>query len=412
MKYIVQKKKCRLCASKKILKVFELCESPLANNLYNNIKSSLNADYFPLNLMLCKNCYHLQLEHVVNSKELFSNYFYMTGISRGFKIHFKKFADDIIKKLGKSSIKNVLEIGSNDCLLLDYFKQKGCKTVGVEPATNLYNLTKKKHRIYNSFYNLKTNKKLIKNFNSFDLILANNVFAHIDNLKLVFSLLKKLMKNKSFIVFEVSYLIDVLNKKLFDTIYHEHLDYHAITPLFPFFQNLKLKIVDIENIPSHGGSIRIYVTKKGNKAKVNKIKLHNFINKEKKIGIKNVETYKKFYNNLIFQRKKIKQYFLKIKGEVVYGYGAPAKAVTMLNFFQLNHKNIKLIIDDSQLKQNKYIPGTKIKICDSKILLSKPPKFIIILAWNLYKDILPRIIKNKELKYIIIPFPNFRIIKI
>ena len=407
------KKTCRLCGSKEINKLFTLCKSPLANNLANSVKTSIFLKKIPLVLMFCAECNHIQLQHVVNKKHLFSNYFYMTGISNQFRIHFKKYSEKVIKKLNKQNQAKVFEIGSNDCTLLDFFKKKKCITVGVEPALNLYKKTKKNHEIFNCFYNSILNKKLVAKYQKFDLILANNVFAHIDYLTTVFKLIKKLMHKQSMIIFEVSYLSDVVKKKLFDTIYHEHLDYHALYPLISFFKKLNLKIIDVDKNLMHGGSIRVYIALCESKRKSSSKKINRLIDIEKEDKLFDQKTFLNFYNDLIVQKEYITSFFKKkLKNENVYGYGASAKGVTLINFFNLNEQNMQLIIDDSPLKQNKYIPGTSIKIYNSKILLSKPPTYIIILAWNVYKDILKKIKPFKEIKYVLIPLPKFKIIKL
>ena len=412
MPQIKKKKDCRLCGSKKIRNIFNLCNSPLANNLSININTSLKTKKYPLNLMICKNCKHVQLGHVVNEKKLYKNYFYMTGISKQFRDHFKNYADSTLKLFNANSNLKILEIGSNDCTLLDNFKKKRFTTVGIEPATNLWRLTKNRHKIINGFYDKKTNIKLLKKYKSFDIILANNVFAHIDNIKQIFLLLKKLMHDKSIIIFEVSYLLDVIKKKLFDTIYHEHLDYHSIEPLVSFFKKIDLKIIDLKKISTHGGSIRIYIAKNSTVRLAKTKKIYTFIENEKKNGVNKESTIVKMFNKLEVEKFKLENFFQKIKGNVVYGYGAPAKAVTLINYFNLNEENINLIIDDSKLKQNKYIPGSKIIITNSRILYSKPPKYIIILAWNIYKDILAKLKNFKNIGYIVIPLPKFRLIKL
>ena len=201
MKYIKKKRNCRLCNSKNLNKLFELCDSPLANNLALKKIDSLQSPKFPLNIMFCKKCYHVQLEHVVKASKLYSNYLYMTGISNKFKIHFEKYANEVIKRFKNFKNIKILEIGSNDCTLLDFLRKKNHITVGIEPAKNLFNITKKRHTIINDFYNNKANTILKKKFNNFDLIIANNVFAHIDNFKLVFKLLKSIIHKESLIVF-------------------------------------------------------------------------------------------------------------------------------------------------------------------------------------------------------------------
>ena len=406
------KKRCRLCNSVNLTKIVNLCNSPLANNLALTEKDSLKENYFPLNLMFCTNCKHVQLQHVINANKLYKNYLYMTGVSNQFKIHFQNYAKIALKKFKKNDNINILEIGSNDCTLLDFFKSTKCKTVGVEPAKNLWQKTKRRHKIINSFYDKKTNAILMKNYSSFDLILANNVFAHIDDLSSTFKLLKDLMHNDSIIIFEVSYLLDVLRKKLFDTIYHEHLDYHSVMPLIPFFNKMQLKIIDLENVSMHGGSIRVFVTKKKSKRVVNHNKINRLIKQEKNYGLNNKITFTDFYKKIKKEKSSLESFFNKIKDDKVYCYGAPAKAVTLINFFELNHNNINLIVDDSKLKQKRYIPGTKIKIYNSKILNTKPPKYIIILAWNVYKDIVNKLKKYNKIKYIVIPLPKFKLIKL
>ena len=412
MHTIIKRKKCRLCESNKLTRVLNLCNSPLANNLALSKQSSLKAKYYPLNLMLCTKCKHVQLEHVVNAVKLYNNYFYMTGISNQFKLHFKNYTKNILKLFNKSFSLKVLEIGSNDCTLLDFLKEKNCITVGIEPAKNLSKIKKNQHKIYNCFYNKKINEKLLKKYKNFDIIIANNVFAHIDDLKKVFVLLKSLINDQSLIIFEVSYLLDVIKKKLFDTIYHEHLDYHSIAPLIPFFNKIGLKIINIKKISTHGGSVRIYLTNNFSTRLVDSKKIKSFILKEKKCEIDKRSTFIKFYKNIENEKIKLKSFFNKIKNERVYGYGAPAKAVTLINYFNINHENINLIVDDSKLKQNKYIPGSQISITNSKVLNSKPPKYIIIFAWNVYKDILIKLKKFDKIEYAVIPLPKFKLIKL
>ena len=153
MNQIIKKRICRLCESKNLIRIINLCDSPLANNLISNKAASLNAKKYPLNLMFCNKCKHVQLEHVVSSKKLYNQYLYMTGVSQQFKTHFKDYVKKVLKLFNKSKKLKVLEIGSNDCTLLNYFKQNKCITVGVEPAKNLWKITKNNHDIFNSFYN-------------------------------------------------------------------------------------------------------------------------------------------------------------------------------------------------------------------------------------------------------------------
>ena len=412
MKNIKIKKKCRLCDSLDLSKAFNLCKSPLANNLALTQKSSIRSEIYPLNLMFCNKCKHVQLQHVVNPKCLFDKYLYTSGISNQFNNHFKKYAKVALSKFNSSRNIKVLEIGSNDCTLLNYFKKKKCLTVGIEPAKNLFKLTKNNHHIINSYYNFQTNRILLKEYGKFDLILGNNVFAHIDNIKNVFSNLIKLMNDQSIIIFEVSYLFDVINKNLFDTIYHEHLDYHSIFPFILFFKKIGLKIINLERVTVHGGSIRFYLSLLLSSRKINQKKIDYYLKNEKNSGITTKKRLFSFYSQLENEKFKLKIFFKNIKEKKVYGYGASAKAVTLIHYLNLDHKHIKLVIDDSKLKQNKYIPGRRIRITNSKILNTKPPNYLIIFAWNVYKDIMFKLKQYKKIEYIVIPLPKFKLIKL
>lgn len=411
---IKKKIKCRLCNSKDLRALFHLCNSPLANNLKNSEKTALKSFFYPLKLDICFKCKHVQLSHVVSSKLLFSNYLYKTGISTNFNNHFKKYSSETLKlfrKTSKNKLK-VLEIGSNDCTLLKHFKNNNCKTVGIEPAKNLYQLTKNDHDIFNKFFNRSVANTLKSKYGKFDIIVANNVFAHIDNLEGVFKNLIKILHSNSIIIFEVSYLLEVIKNKLFDTIYHEHLDYHNIKPLIPFLKKFNLKIINVKKVNTHGGSIRIYASQLNSDYKVNNLRLNKYLDIEKKHGLHKISTFIEYKKKLDFEKNMLSEFIKKISNKKTYGYGAAAKAVTLISYYGINKKNITCIIDDSDIKQNKYLPGSGIKIENSKILNSKPCDNVIILAWNLSSDIILKIKKFKKIKNIIVPLPKLKIIKL
>ena len=318
-------------------------------------------------------------------KLLFSNYLYKSSVSREFSNHFVEATTKYIKefKLKKKSF--IIDIGSNDGVGLLPFKNSGfTNLLGIEPASNLAKLSKKRGiKTINNFFSIKVQKKISKKA---DLILASNVFAHADNLKEMAVCMLNLLDDKGKIVIEVQYFPQMLNDLTFDNIYHEHVNYWSLTTLITFFSNLDCKIYKAEKIKTHGGSLRVYISK--NK----KIKLHKSIKSilllEKKLDITNEETFKLFRNN-IFQIKEnfIKNInYLKMKYKKIVGYGAPAKATTALNFFSIKNDTISFIIDDNPLKVNKFVPGTGIKI-RSINTIKKKQKCILVLAWNMFDEI-------------------------
>tara|TARA_B100000795_G_C22783970_1_gene433670 strand:- start:131 stop:1777 length:1647 start_codon:yes stop_codon:yes gene_type:complete len=373
---------CRICNKNEFTRVISLGFQPLANNLYKN--KNFEKEY-PLELNLCKNCSNLQLSIIPDFKLLFSNYLYKSSVSREFSNHFVEATIKYIKefKLKKKSF--IIDIGSNDGVGLLPFKNLGfTNLLGIEPAINLAKLSKKRGiRTINNFLSIKVQKKISKKA---DLILASNVFAHADNLKEMAVCMLNLLDNKGKIVIEVQYFPQMLNDLTFDNIYHEHVNYWSLTTLITFFFNLECKIYKAEKIKTHGGSLRVYISK--NK----KIKLHKSIKSilllEKKLDITNEETFKLFEND-IFQIKEnfIKNInYLKMKYKKIVGYGAPAKATTALNFFSIKSDTISFIIDDNPLKVDKFVPGTGIKIRSIKTI-KKKQKCILVLAWNMFDEI-------------------------
>ena len=407
----VSVKSCRLCDSSGLRKVLDLGTSPLANGYNKNINKK--SKKYPLYLNLCKKCGHLQLGHSIDPKLMFANYLYQTNTSKKNYIHFKNYATKIIKLKEKKF--KILDIASNDGTFLSFFKKNNF-CLGIDPAKNLKKIAEKKG--INQIADFFTHKKSInikKIFGDFDIITANHVCAHVKDLNDFFSGVKNLLKKDGFFVFEVSYRGSVLKKNTFDTIYHEHMDYHALKPIEKFSKKFNFKIFDFQVTEAQGGSLRIFLTSSENEIHEKKIKrIKKFIYKEKKINqLFNVKTYIDFKQKIDNAKFKLKKIItnLRKKNLIIAGYGAAAKTTTFLNYFNIKDEVIKFIIDDNQLKQNLYLPGRKIKITNSKKLENIKIDILLIFAWN-YSDYIIK--KNKSFikkggKFII-PFPNPKIV--
>tara|TARA_B100002051_G_scaffold91680_1_gene87640 strand:- start:2822 stop:5365 length:2544 start_codon:yes stop_codon:yes gene_type:complete len=374
---------CRSCGNTDLKRVVSLGYQPLANNLLN--KKEENCELYPLELNYCPNCHNCQLSVSVDPKKMFSNYLYTSSTSLSFRKHFQDAANKYVKEFKLAPKKSyILDIGSNDGIALKPFKDLGfTKILGIEPAKNLAKLANKnKIKTINCFLDKKNLKKIKKNA---DIILASNVFAHSDKLKEMAECMLKILKNDGTIIIEVQYLLNTLQDLTFDNIYHEHYNYWSLTSLTNFFNQFKAKIVKVENINTHGGSLRIYV-KKNIKSKVDQ-SVKTFLDKEVKFGLKKYETYKSFANKIYQIQKNVKKNIenLKTNGKKIIGYGSPAKATTALNFFGIS-EDIDFIVEDNKLKHGKFIPGVKIPIMSKDKILDKN-NTIIVLAWNFYKDI-------------------------
>jgi len=316
---------------------------------------------------------------------MFSNYLYLSSTSKTFRDHFENAANKYIKEfklLPKKSY--IIDIGSNDGVALKPFQKLNYKNLlGIEPAKNLAKLSNKnKIKTFNGFLNKKNISKIRKNA---DIVLASNVFAHSDELKMMAECMFKLLKKDGTLIIEVQYLLNTLQDLTFDNIYHEHYNYWSLTSLKTFFNRFSATIYRAEKIDTHGGSIRIYI-KKSKKVKVEK-RVKELLKEEEKYGIKDYKTYKDFEKKVYKIRENVRKNISELtsKETEIIGYGSPAKATTALNFFGISNE-IKCIVEDNKLKQGKYLPGMKIPIT-SKVNIKTKPDYAIVLAWNFMDEI-------------------------
>ena len=404
---------CRLCNSKKIKKVYNFGLIPLGNNLQKSSLKSINCHKYPLSLNQCSACSHFQLSVSVNPKILYAkNYTYLTGITKTFNNHFSDYSSWIIKKckIKKSSL--ILDIGSNDGTCLTYFKRNKMKVVGIDPAKKPSDIANDSGiNTINNFFNKKTAFRIKKKYGQFDFITSHNVLAHTENIQEIFLSIFNLLKDHAYFCFEIGYFKEVIKHNLFDTIYHEHLDYHHAKPLLKFLQKIGFSVIDLSTNHIQGGTLRLLLQKKETKKEIKKVK--KFLKEEenffKKINLKD-----KFFNfekALLKLNSRIEKEIVKKK--IIYAYGSPTKASLLLIKSKLNKGRIKNTFEDNQLKCKKYIPGTDIKIINTKKIKINDNSIIIILALNFFKEIKNNL-KKQNIKNIklLIPLPNIKIIKL
>lgn len=385
--------KCRVC-QKNIIPIIDFENQPLANSFHNK---NVSLDNYPLKLMLCSYCFHLQLSIVVSPDILFKNYIYVSGTSNTSKKYFSDFCEIVLKN-NEMKTKNVLDIACNDGSQLDPFKKKNYNTYGVDPAKNLYEISNKKgHNIICDYWNKEVSEKFNKI--DFDIIIAQNVFAHVDDIYDFLNSCKNVMNNNTSLYIQTSQA-NIVETNQFDTVYHEHLSFFSTNSMKYAVENVGMYINNIDISSIHGGS---YVFKI-NKYKDENSNVDKFIENETENGRYNLNSYIKYKNNCLNFRNNIKKMLedLVNEGYKLIGFGAAAKANTLLNFCKIE---LEYIVDENELKQNLYSPGMNIIVKNMEYLIKdKDKKIIIPLAWNFSSEIKKKISNNKVENYGILEY--------
>ena len=403
---------CRICGCKTGKTFVDLGHTPLSNSYLkkNMIK---NEKKFPLHALICTKCMLVQLEEFENPKKIFSEYPYFSSYSRTWLKHAEEYVNKMIKKFNLNSDNLVMEIASNDGYLLQYFKKYKIPVLGIEPAKNVAKIAqKKKIPTITKFFGTKLAKEIVKSGKQPDLLLGNNVLAHVPNLNDFVEGLKILLKHEGIITLEFPHILQLIDKNQFDTIYHEHFSYFSLITLKRLFEMHKLKIFDVEGLNTHGGSLRIFVKHEDNNFQKEKKSVKKILEKEKIFGLKKVSTYTNFSREVNLIRKELLNFLDKAKKDkkTVVGYGAPAKGNTLLNFCEINFELIDYTVDISPHKQKMYLPGSHILIKNPNEIFKTKPDYVLILPWNLKKEIM---IQMKDIRKwggkFVIPIPEVKI---
>lgn len=392
---------CRLCKNEFYNKSLKLIETPLANELYKSRDSAKKAERFPLELVMCESCRHVQLRQIVDPKRLFDNYVYKSGTSSFFRKHFKDLANSIAIKYNKKN-GYVLEVGSNDGILLDELTSHGIRCIGVEPSSSLVaECNNRGLEVFEAYFEDKFTDFLLMKYGNASLVVGNNVFAHIQELKRAFENVYKVLDSDGVFIFEVAHLKNILTDGIFDTIYHEHMSYHSAYSMEKFANSTGFKLFDIEKISPHGGSLRFFLTK--NLGKNITPSVEKIIQEEIELGLHNENILTKIEGNIVrikAESQRIIDYLTKNQHCKLIGYGAPAKVVTFLAQVELEEIEIIGIIDDNKNKQEKYLPGSGIRIMSMEIMKKsmaenfKPNNCLVaclIFPWNLKLEIIDKL---------------------
>lgn len=405
--------RCRICKNKKLERVLDLGEMSLANAFLDKSQLRQNEISYPLRVVWCESCGLLQIDEIVPPEILFRNYIYVSGTSEALRKHFEGLATEVVKNFKLSSESLVIDIGSNDGTLLKEFKKFGLEVIGVEPALNISKIAQEEGiTTVNDFFSENIAKKIIKDNGKAEAVTATNVVAHFNDLDSLLKGVSYLLKDDGVFVIEVPYLVDLLENVEFDTIYHEHLSYFAVRPLKIFFKEHDLKIINVERVKIHGGTIRVFVSKKKSRYDINE-NVDQLISLEIKKGLNEVTVYRKFTERVEKLKEDLVSLLQKLKSEnkKVIGYGAAAKGNTLLNYYHIGPELIEFIADLSPMKQNKFTPGTHIPVYSPERIYEIKPDYMLIFSWNFAYEIMKQQSRFKEMGgEFIIPVPEVRII--
>jgi len=391
----VRRTVCALCGApaSSLAEAMALAPTPPANEFVRADELDAKQDLIPLTLLLCGRCGHLQLAEIVDPKRLFQHYVYVSGTSSVFVQHFSRFAEEMKTRfaLGPSSF--VVDVGSNDGTLLKQFQGRGVTGVlGVDPAVEIVKAAVAAGvPTREGFFTAQLATELRASHGPADLLCANNVFAHAADLAGFAAAVRTLLAGEGVFVFEVSYLADVIQNLLFDTIYHEHLSYHALRPLVRFFEGLGLRLFDAERVETHGGSIRCFVCP-ATAGHATTARLEDLLKREELLGLFSLETYSRFKRRIsqLGQELRGRVTDIRARGQRLAGYGAPAKLTTLMYEFGLDAATIEFIVDDSTWKQGRFTPGTHIPVLPSSVLLDRRPDWCVVFAWNFADSIVKK----------------------
>ena len=393
--------KCKICDSKRISEVVDLGNQPLANKYPKNSIEIKNEKKFNLTILFCKNCKSAQIKKIINRNYLFEDYYYLSSVNKKLKKHFQ----DLSKKLKK--YKFVVDIGSNDGILLEPLKKLKINAIGIDPSINVGKIANDKGlKTYIGFFDRLIIKKILKNYPKPDLIVASSVVTHLDNPKKFAQNIKYFLEKNGDLIIEIEYLQNFLKNLEFERFYFDRPFYYSAYSINNMFKKIGMTLYDIEKIQAHGGSLRCYIKNSNNFKKTTRCK--KILDSE--LRTLNLARFKSFNKKIIKEAKTLKEKLVNLKkeGKYLIGYGAPARVSTITNFAKISPDLIQYIIDDSPLKQNKYSPGKHIKILPRKNNISNKIKIVIVFAYEYFDDIKKNFEKFKVIFYKPIPFKKLR----
>jgi 2-polyprenyl-3-methyl-5-hydroxy-6-metoxy-1,4-benzoquinol methylase len=404
---------CRHCKTPLQQEFINLGMSPLCESFIKPHQLNHMEPFYPLHVFVCGNCFLVQLDEFVSPQDIFGDYAYFSSYSDSWLKHAKQYTDVMAEKFNLGTHSQVVEIASNDGYLLQYFVEKNIPAFGIEPAANVaaYAINKGIPTVV-KFFGTNTARQIAQEQGKADLLLGNNVLAHVPDINDFVQGMKIMLKPEGVITMEFPHLLTLINENQFDTIYHEHFSYLSLITVQRIFKHFGLKVFDIEQLPTHGGSLRIYACHQENQSFAESARIQILTAEEIQTGFTDLAYYSLFTEKVKETKRKILDFLIEAKrvGKSVAGYGAPGKGNTLLNYCGIRTDFIDYTVDRSPHKQGNYLPGTHIPIYHPDKIKETKPDFIFVLPWNLKNEIMQQLeyIREWNGKFVV-PIPEVTI---
>ena len=382
---------CRFCGEELRHTFVNLGLSPMANSYLKEEQLYEMEPFYPLHVYVCEACHLVQLPVFQSPEDIFGDYAYFSSYSESWLKHAKDYTELMIERFGFNSNNQVVEIASNDGYLLQYFKEKAIPILGIEPAKNVARAAQDGGiPTIVKFFGVQTAKELANEKKSADLLIGNNVLAHVPDLNDFVKGMKILLKPNGMITMEFPHLMRLMEENQFDTIYHEHFSYFSFITVKRVFASHGLDIFDVEELPTHGGSLRIYACHTNDESKPVGKQVDDLLNREEEAGFSTLQHHLVFNEKVKEIKQNILDFMIKAKrnGKSISGYGAPAKGNTLLNYCGIRTDFIDYTVDRSPHKQGHFLPGTRIPIYHPDKVHESRPDYLVILPWNLKDEIM------------------------
>jgi len=405
---------CRFCGTKLEHVFADLGSTPIANDYIKPEHLHNMEPFYPLVVYVCDTCLLVQLpEHQTPEKIFGQEYTYFSSYSDSWLKHASDYVDMMMQRFGFNDKSRVVEIASNDGYLLQYFKKKGVPILGIEPAANVAEVAVKNGiPSMVKFFGVKTAKELADDAVLADLVLGNNVLAHVPDVNDFVSGMKIILKQQGVITMEFPHLLRLMELNQFDTIYHEHFSYFSFVTVEKIFAHHGLTIFDVEELSTHGGSLRIFAKHSEDDSKSISDHVNNLRNREIELGFMKVDHYLSYQDQINKTKRNLLKFLIEAseQGKTVVGYGAPAKGNTLLNYCGVGSDLIQYTVDRSPVKQGSYLPGTRIPIYDPQKIYETRPDYLLILPWNLKDEISKQMsdVRSWNCKFVV-PIPSVEV---
>ena len=406
---------CRFCASPLTLSFADLGMSPPSNSYLKAEQLDRMERFYPLHAWVCGKCFLVQLEEFESPEEIFSDYAYFSSYSDSWLKHAKAYTDTMAQRFALGASSFVVEIASNDGYLLQYFVERGVPVLGIEPAANVAAVAEKKGvPSLVKFFGVQTARELVESGRQRpDLMLGNNVLAHVPDLNDFVAGMKILLAPGGVITMEFPHLLRLMHENQFDTIYHEHFSYISFVVAERVFAAHGLTLFDVDEIPTHGGSLRIYARHTENAALPVSQKVAELRGREQAAGLERADTYLSFAEQVRATKRSLLKFLISAReaGKRVVGFGAPAKGNTLLNYCGVRTDLIEYTVDRSPHKQGHFLPGVHVPVYGPERIRDTRPDYVLILPWNLKDEVVAQMADIREWGgRFVVPIPEARVL--